>query len=260
MALIAMAVYDTAENKRTELTRETLLSLRETVDFSRHRLVVSDNGSILATRNVYELLSATMEFRLILNGKNVGTAAAINRAWALHRPNEVCVKMDNDVVIHHVGWLDEIEEVFQRDPSIGIVGLKRKDLEGNPNSDIPYYRSTLRMLPHDRGQRWIVVEEVNHIMGTCEALSPRLLDKIGYLDQMEGLYGFDDSLVSLRCHLAGFRTVFLPHIEIDHIDPGQSAYTDWKVRYVAEMMDRYNQRVAEYRSGARSLYYPGETA
>jgi GT2 family glycosyltransferase len=257
MALIAMAVYDTEENNRTELTRQTIRSLLNTVDWRWHRLIISDNGSCQKTLDCYSW-PGRLPISVIWNGSNIGTARAINNAWKQRLPDEVAVKMDNDVVIHQSGWLDEIEEVFRRDPKIGICGLKRKDLEERPDHPNHWYASKLRMLPHDAGQPWLVVEEVNHVMGTCQAYNPLLLKKIGYLYQMQdegNLYGFDDSLASLRAHLAGFKTVFLPHIEIDHVDPGGSAFCNWKTSQAGSWMHRYNIVVQEYKNGKRPLYY-----
>lgn len=263
MGLIALAVFDTLDNGRTELTRRTLESLKETVDWSRHCLVISDNGSCQATHDLYrELFGERATFmgrvEIIFNETNIGTARAINKAWSWREPNWVAVKMDNDVVIHQAGWLDEIEEVFRRDPTIGICGLKRKDLEERPDHPNPWFVSRLRMLPHQLGERWIVVEEVNHVMGTCQAYSPALLERIGYLYQMQdegNRYGYDDALASVRAHLAGFKTVFLPHIPIDHIDPGGCDFTAWKQANAGVWQGRYFQVREEYRSGKRPLYY-----
>lgn len=256
--LIAMSVWDTESNKRTEFTYKTLASLCNTVDFTRHRLIVSDNGSCSATQEVYSTWQRRFPFTILNNGKNIGTARAINRAWNLRDPHENAVKMDNDVVIHQSGWADLMEEVFKRDPSIGICGLKRKDLDECPWSTIPWYVSTLRMLPHEKGERWIIVEQVEHVMGTCQAYNHLLLDKIGYLDQMEGVYGFDDSLSAVRSKLAGFTNVFLPDVEIDHIDPGATQFTQWKLGYAGQMMEKFNIRRHEYISGTRPLYYRDE--
>jgi hypothetical protein len=71
--------------------------------------------------------------------------------------------------------------------------------------------------------------------------SSKLLEKIGYLYQLGGLYGFDDALASVRAHVAGFSTVFLPHIDIDHIDPGTTEYQQWKESYAGERMDAFNR-------------------
>lgn len=255
--LIAMATWDTEENGRTGLTRRTLESLAQTVDWGRHRLVISDNGSCEATHEVYSEMAGRLPFEVLFNGRNIGTANAINRVWRERGDGEHAVKMDNDVIVKQAGWADLLVEVFERAGDIGICGLKRVDLEEQPDHRSPWYRSTLRMLPHVRGQRWIVVEEVNHVMGTCQAYSAECLDKIGYLEQVGGVYGFDDSLASLRARVSGFKVAFVPYVEIEHIDPGGTAYTVWKAEYAGKMMRAYQQRVTEYHNGLRAPYYDG---
>lgn len=260
--LIAMAVWDTEENQRTTLTKATLEGLARTVDWTRHRLIVSDNGSIPATLREYEVFQLWMEnagaggrFAALLNGENIGTAKAINRAWEYRGETENCVKMDNDVIIHTSGWADQIDDLLQKHKDIGICGLKRRDLAESPWSE-GWAKSTIRMLPHAAGERWFTVEEVSHVMGTCQAYSWRLINKIGGLYQMGGLYGFDDSLASLRAHLAGFKTVFLCNIDIEHIDPGTTPYQTWKQNYAGEMMDKFTKVKADLMSGKQSVYYP----
>lgn len=259
-----MAVWDTEENKRTNLTLRTLKSLADTVNWDRHRLIISDNGSCEDTQSLYTVMAKQLPFALIRNNENLGTARAINRAWSFRNPGEHVVKMDNDVEIHHLEWADEIEEVFARDPSIGICGLKRKDLAECPWNNVPHYQSKLRMLDHKPGERWIVVEECQHIMGTCQAFNSALFDKIGYLyqGQDEGkIYGLDDTLASFRSRLAGFKNVFLPHIDIDHIDQGGNNYASWKQNVAAEVLGMtgkenwLNKIMGEYRSGSRDLYW-----
>lgn len=253
--LIAMAVYDTIENMRTEMTRKTLLSLVQTVDWDKHRLFISDNGSCAATLALYEEIAGVLSFTLICNGRNIGTAKAVNEGWKFRRPGEHAVKMDNDVMIYQHGWCDWMEDVFERDPTIGICGLKRRDLAESPFADGDM-KSQVYMLPHERGQRWLVVEEVNHVMGTCQAYSSALLDEIGFLVQ-PGIYGFDDSLSAVRARLAGFKSVFLHGFEIDHIDPGGDAFCRWKVRQADLDFPAYNTMVALYEAGVKDIYYDG---
>jgi glycosyltransferase involved in cell wall biosynthesis len=250
-----MAVWDTLENQRSALTCQTYNGLLHTVDFRQHRLVVVDNAS--TDEKTWELLREIRDagHTVISNPENRGTALAINRGWQLRRPGEHCVKMDNDVVIRNAGWADLIEEVFRRSHRIGICGLKRKDLDERPDHPGSWYRSTLQMLPHEAGQLWIVVERVNHVMGTCQAYSSALLDQIGYLYQLGGLYGFDDALAAERCRLAGYLSVFLPHIEIDHIDPGGTEYTTWKQVYAGQHMAAYQAALGHYQDGSWSLWH-----
>ena len=111
MALIAMAVWDTVENKRTAYTARTLESLRDTVS-GKHRIVIVDNGSCDETKRILHLYSGYHGFSVITLPENIGTARAVNKAWQLREVGEHCVKMDNDVVIHSKGWADELEEVL----------------------------------------------------------------------------------------------------------------------------------------------------
>jgi len=257
MAIIAIAVYDTVENNRSKMTLATLRSLAKTVDWNRHRLFISDNGSCDETLQIYVDMAHELPFTLLLNGENLGTAAAINKAWKHRNPGEAAVKMDNDVTIAQAGWADWMEDVFDRDPAIGICGLKRKDL-GECPWGTGAMRSTLHMLRHQPGQRWLVVEKVHHVMGTVQGYSSKLLDEIGYLYQIQNegnKYGFDDSLASVRAHLAGYSTVFLCGFEIEHIDPGGDAYCKEKKEIARKWMTRYQEVVKEYRSGKRPLYW-----
>ena len=257
MALIVMAVHDTVENNRTQYTRRTLYSLQETVNFAVHRMVIVDNGSCEATKKFLHLMTGGGT-TVITNKTNVGTANAVNQGLRLRVPNEYVIKMDNDVVIHTQQWVEVMQDVMQRMPTIGILGLKRVDLLETPYSINPLQRSRLLMVPQTIGQRWRIVEECKHIMGTCTMLAPALLDRIGYFYQMGSLYGFDDSLMCVRSKCAGFINCFLPHIDIDHIDTGSAVdYIKWKEGVAHNVLSLYAAEEAAYYNGVKDVYYDG---
>lgn len=256
MALIAMAIFDTPENQRAPMTRQTLESLYRTVNFSRHRVILVINAATEETSDaiIYFGRQIGDALEVIYLEQNVGTARAINKAWQKRQPGEHAVKMDNDVVIHCADWADEMEDAIAAAPSIGIIGLKRKDCWENPEHENPFYRSTLKMLPHTPGHRWRVVEQVNHVIGTCQMYSDSLLEKIGYLYQ-PGLYGWDDVLAAERCAAAGYISCFLPHIDIDHIDPGATPYQGWKERTAWEGKAEVDRLREGYKNGSIAIYY-----
>lgn len=251
--LIAMAVYSTPENQKDDCLRKTLESLRATVDFTKHKLRLSVNGY---TEYTLELLAAYNNIidLTYFNGSNLGTAEAINKVWKERQPGQHCIKMDDDVVIHEAGWIEKMVEAINLDPNIGIVGLKRKDCIETPWHEDPYFRSELRMLPHTPGHPWVIVEKASHVMGTCQLYNSALLDKIGYLYQPKK-YGWDDVLACSRSIASGFENVFIPQVNIDHIDPGNTPYQTWKEKHSWEDVQLINQMMAEYKSGARSTYY-----
>ena len=250
MALIAMCCFDTDENNRTQYTKRTLQSLMQTVNMARHRIIVVDNASCEATKRVLRYFDPYI--KVITLGQNLGTAKGINMAWLEREPGEHAIKMDNDVVIHSTGWVEEMEEAIMLDSKIGIVGLKRKDCWEKPTHENPHYKSTLELLG-GVNHKWIPIEKVNHVMGTCQMYNSDLLDKIGYLYQPR-LYGFDDIISAIRCHIAGFYSCFLPHIDIDHIDTGGDEYTTQKQDMVQEQLTQYYLIRKQYLNGQRDIY------
>lgn len=249
-----MAVYSTEENQKDEMLRRTIHSLMDTVDFKKHRLILSVNGYTAKTKQILNWAGVSkIVSKVIWCKENIGTAEAINLAWRERHPGENVVKMDDDVVIHQPNWLYYMEEAIARHPQIGQIGLKRRDLMEHPEAEGPY-KSILKFLPHKSGEIWIPIEYVKHVMGTCVMHSSALIDAVGYLYQ-PGLYGFDDSLMSLRSHLAGYLNAFLPGIDIEHIDSGATPYQGWKEQHAGEKMAVYNEIARDYKSGKLSLKY-----
>ncbi len=186
MSLLSVAVYDLEESGRTQITERFFQSLLETVDFRKHEIYIIDNNSCNDTQKVIlEFLKIVDEIAyghaiLIHNPENVGTAKAINQGLKHRKPGQMTVKCDNDVIFHQTNWLEELEEAIQREPKIGILGLKRKDLGESQHAENIHFRSELVELPHKPGERWMIFEKVKHgVMGTCTMYNHALLDKIG---------------------------------------------------------------------------------
>lgn len=258
--LMAMCCHDVKDSGRTELTDRTLQSLLKTVDFNKHQLYIIDNASCEETHAIFKKFSKefTQKFNpsnltIIWNEENYGTAKAINKAWIHRLPGQHCIKMDNDVEYHYIGWVEEMIACAKREPKLGIIGLKRKDCWENTWHEDPNLRSQLVMLPHEPGEKWLIVEAVNHVIGTCQMYTSALLDKIGYLYQ-PSLYGWDDVLAAQRSHLAGFWNVFIPYIEIDHIDPGGTLYQTWKHEEAGHVMQELERIQKGYADGSRPIY------
>jgi glycosyltransferase involved in cell wall biosynthesis len=264
MALIAMAVFDTEENKRSQYTLATLRNIFQTVDFCKHRLIIVDNNSCEETKKIIEYFltrSAAESFnnryynnlQVITLPENIGTARAINQAWKIRNEGEHAIKMDNDIIIHSSGWVDEMEQAIRRQPQIGIVGLKRKDLIQTTWHEDSNYRSELIMLPHNAGEKWITFEKTNDVIGTCTMFNSALLNRVGWSYQ-PGLYGYEDTLFCHRSHLAGFMNGFLNHIEIEHIDAGATPYQNWKEKHSSEHTNEMIRIFREYVTGKRNIY------
>lgn len=248
-----MVVYSTDENKKDYCLRKTLIHLGRTVDFSKHRMMVSING---VTNDTLEILDSfnCMISAQILNHTNLGTAEALNKVIKERKPGESVVKIDDDIVIKQQGWADIMQEAIDIDPTIGVIGLKRKDCIQSPDSENPAFKSELVLLPHIPSHRWITVEKSYDIMGSCTMFNSLLIDKIGYSRQ-PGTYGFEDNLYCHRSRLAGFYNCFLNSIEIDHIDEGKTPFQKWKEQHSSELFPEYHRLVHAMINGEESIYY-----
>lgn len=253
--MIAMAVYCTEENKKDECLPRVLKALDATVDMAKHRTFLCVNEATPKARGI--ILDFQMNYpnvQIITSNFNIGTAKAINLAWALRYGGENCIKMDDDILIHADGWVDEMDAAVAADPLIGQVGLKRKDCWEWPGHEEADFRSTLSMLPPTPGHPWLIVERVKHVIGSCVMHSAALLDKVGYLYQ-PSLYGYDDVIMSHRAHLAGFYSCFIPHVNIDHIDEGKTPYQGWKEKHSGEQTQKVIALVKEMYNGTKPIYY-----
>lgn len=253
MALIGMVVYSTESNRKDEYLSKAFESLKNTIDFNRHRLMLSINGKTDKTEDIILQYFGYID-DVIYNDENLGTAEALNKIIALRNPAEHIIKIDDDVVINNAGWADLMEECVSIDPTIGVIGLKRKDLIQTPWHPDPQYRSELVLLPHMPGHKWLTIERTPDIIGTCTLFNSLLLDKIGYSRQ-PGKYGFEDNLLCHRSHLAGFYNCFLNHIDIDHIDEGAPSYQEWKAKHSAELFPEYHRLVHAMIKGEEPIYY-----
>lgn len=257
MSLIVMAVYDTEENGRVKYTERCLGSLYATINLLKHRVCLVDNASCAEAKDLLRTYVGRFPeaTTLITNDTNLGTAKAVNKGIKLRQPGEHVVKMDNDVVFGRHGWADEMEEVLNRMPNIGILGLKRKDLGESPYSIDTEMRSQLLEVNHQPGEPWYVFEKCKMVMGTCTMLNHLLLDKVGYFYQMDGLYGWDDCLLCTRSEVAGFINGFHHGVQIDHIDPGGGTYMEWKAKYAGALLGRFAEEQRLYLTGAKSVYH-----
>ncbi len=261
MALTTLAVFDTKENKRSDLTYRTLYDLIKKNDFTKHRIFISDNGSCDETQDIFiefqekfDSLFPKENLTIRHNGKNLGTANAINLGWRTRKKEEYAIKMDNDVEVDYYNWIDLMEEACIRQPKMGLLGAKRNDLDEFPENPNPEWKTTLVMLPHKRGQRWISVEQCRGVFGTIQMYTPQLLEKIGYLLQPH-IYGFDDMISALRCTVGGFGQAYISNVTIHHIDVTPTDYWEEKRKLAGESMEAFNQMRQEIIDGIRPIYY-----
>ena len=121
-----MAIHDTPEKwAKDEIYRSSVLGIPcsiRLINLDKHRLIIVDNNSCNATKKVI----SSYYSHLFTNATNIGTAEAVNKGIRERKAGEVVCKADNDVVWNTPNWADELEDAVLSDPTIGILGCKRK--------------------------------------------------------------------------------------------------------------------------------------
>lgn len=233
-----MCSYNTEENGKLSLLKQTLDSIFATVNFDNHRLFVINNSPDHKPTVLFlNGLLLERPFRVITPSHNLGTAGGINLGIRERKSGEVVIKTDDDWSTEHRGWADELEQMIAKKPEIGILGLKRDDVYGEMKEDGKL------LWCHD-------------IFGTCTAYNPAMLDKCGYLNQFS-TYGFDDVLISVRSEVAGFKNAFMKDIKITNLDLVETEYTRWKRREAGIYLGEVGPLCDAYRNGTLSIYDDG---
>ncbi len=220
-----------------------------TVDLKKHRWIIINNSCTPETETYLDSLPTDgLNVTVIHLKENIGTARGINKGLYSREPGEVIIKCDDDLSWSIAGWVEELVYHINKRPDIGILGLKRDDIWQRPDHENQAYRTVME------GD----LEICPDIMGTCTAYNPLLMDKIGGLVQLSPVYGFDDSIYSVRSVAAGFKNAFLPYIKIINLDPGGTEYTEWKKREAGEWLTEASQYMELIKNGILSYYYDGE--
>jgi len=167
-----------------KLTRECIDSIVRYTRFP-YRLIVIDNGSQRQTREYLEELTSNNEIpvNLIRNETNLGYVKAVNQGLRASCGDYICL-LNNDTKVQE-GWLEELINVAQSNPKIGIV---------NPVDSPPSYKKELR-------EKWI---EIGFATGFCMLIKREVIDKIGFFDEDYEVGFWEDTDYCQRAKRAGY--------------------------------------------------------
>jgi len=171
---------------------------------------------------------------LIKNGQNYGGAKARNIAtrYALGvLDSEYVLFLDNDTIVSP-GFLDELVNVANKEPSAGILGAKisrysEPDIIWGAGGMINYW--TFSMLG---GQATITTlaqfkdaVEVDTIALCCMLISRELCQTVGLLDE-NFFWSMEDLDITIRAAKQGFKVLTVPKSEIWHDSVRPPGYTE----------------------------------
>jgi GT2 family glycosyltransferase len=192
------------------LTRACIASLQETLPAGiDHEIILVDDGSTDGTRDWLRTLREP--FRVLLNDKNLGYAAANNRGIALAR-GEFLALLNNDLVLGP-RWLEPMLAAHAAlGPRAGVVGnvqlnaatgaVDHAGIDINRQGKPEHARS----LPPRWSRRLRRTRVVPAVTGACLLVTRALWDRLGGFD--EGFHnGGEDVDLCFRARAGGRVTV-----------------------------------------------------
>lgn len=182
-----------------EVTRECIDSILKNTNYP-YRLIVIDNGSEAPTESYLSGLKENkgLDLLLIRNDKNLGFVKAVNQGVVVSDAPYLCI-MNNDTIAAS-GWLEEMVDVIEANPSIGLLNPSSNTSGQFPGErSIDEYALTLKGF---KGQ----IQELYTCRGFCMLVTKEAIKRVGLLDEIYHVGYFDDTDYCKRAQALGYKT------------------------------------------------------
>ncbi|MDR3569350.1 MAG: glycosyltransferase family 2 protein [Syntrophobacteraceae bacterium] len=153
-------------------------------------IIIIDNGS---TDGTADYLLGLDWARVIINGENLGCAAAWNQGLAASVASRVLF-LNNDVVVT-AGWIEGMVE-FSEKKAVDIVSPAIREGAGSYELDRYAQEFVARMRRHCR---------IGVADGICFLVKKEVFEKVGLFDENFRIGQFEDVDLFRRAAMAGFR-------------------------------------------------------
>lgn len=222
-------------NRLEQLKRCIDSIFRETV--TPVKVYVTDAGSTDGTvEYLQQIASEKVEPHLI--GKKLGQAKAYNEVFKIVATPYICWLSDDNEVVN--GSLDIAVRALEKNPRMGMIGLKVKDLQG-PFIKSPYIGgiSTIGILNVNQGV--LPTDVMHHLNGFSEEFRD---------------YGIDPDLTA-RVLFAGYKIAYTKEIALLHYRNWSENKQSPDYKLIREKHDRYYDLYEKKFKPYADLWYAG---
>ena len=201
-----------------ELLRKCLLTLSKT-DYPNYEVVVVDNastdGSLTEVRNSF---GSDPRIKVVENNENVGHAEGCN-IGAQKTNGRYLVFLDSDTEFNADNWLWELVKLMETDASVGLAQAKLVLAEDNRCLDyVCVAVDALGTWAANYGSKEENLKENFEILAAsagCCIVRREVFNQVGGFDADYFIYD-DDTDLSLRVRLLGYRILFVPSAVVIH--------------------------------------------
>ena len=196
-------------NRKDQVEKSLTSLLRSSDDFEMH---IIDCHSADGT---WEYLQSVKDKRIITRARiemNCGPVYALNVNLTKRQKGQFVFSIDSNIIMQTPDWISRMMDVFELHDRIGLLGpltdsTPARSVRSLINSDVEFLRIR-NVVPN--------IDE-NFVPFSCMALSPALLDEIGYLSE-ENYYG-DKELSYRVVNFTRFKAGFVPNIHLIEQEP-----------------------------------------
>lgn len=185
-----------------ELLKECVESVLKNTNV-KSRLIIVDNAS--KNELVRQYLQGlkgndTVAVEKVFSERNEGFAAGMNKGMRLSAAPFVCL-LNNDCVVTK-GWLEELINIAEARPEIGLVNPQSNTFGSRPEEGMSIDKHAFMLSPL-KG----MYVELGHAIGFACLIKRCVIDDIGYLDEVFAGVCYEDTDYSLRALKAGYISV-----------------------------------------------------
>jgi len=201
-----------------ELLKQCLLTLSKT-DYSNYEIVVVDNASTDGSlTEIKRSFGSDPRIKLVENSENVGHAEGCNIGAQMSK-GRYLVFLDSDTEFNAENWLWELVKVMENDGSVGLAQAKLVLAEDKSCLDyVCVAVDALGTWAATYGSKEERLKENFEILAAsagCCIVRREVFNQAGGFDADYFIYD-DDTDLSLRARLLGYRIVFVPSALVIH--------------------------------------------
>jgi GT2 family glycosyltransferase len=201
-----------------ELLKQCLLTLSKT-DYSNYEIVVVDNASTDGSlTEIKRSFGSDPHIKLVENSENVGHAEGCNIGAQLTK-GRYLVFLDSDTEFKAENWLWELVKVMENDGSVGLAQAKLVLAEDKRCLDyVCVAVDALGTWAANYGSKEEKLKENFEILAAssgCCIVQREVFNQAGGFDADYFIYD-DDTDLSLRARLLGYRILFVPSALVIH--------------------------------------------
>ena len=179
-------------------TKDCIDSIRKNTSYP-YNLIIIDNASDKDTALYLDSIKDE-NVTILRNKENQGFIKAVNQGIKVSSSEYVCI-LNNDTIVTS-GWLTEMVNILDRNPSVGIVNPSSNTLGQNLKKN-----ETPQMRAEDIKKEKDQFVELGNAFGFCMLTRKKIFNEVGLLDEVYGMGYFEDTDFSLRVKQKGYKAV-----------------------------------------------------